>query len=169
MSPRDRRLAVDLAQMTELTDRGELTFRVSGNPPDRYEAMFSVPGLARDEAGRLTVRRLHRCEIYLHREYPRRPPVVTWQTPIFHPNILPPARNGGVCLGSWSPSEGLADVCARLVELVSYRDFNAGDALDVEAAAWVRAHDVRPGTPVADLAGLAVDPEVAISAAGMAS
>src|SRR5262249_20234962 len=30
----------------------------------------------------------HRVEIMLNAEYPRRAPIVTWQTPIFQPNIL---------------------------------------------------------------------------------
>src|SRR5581483_7619556 len=136
--------------------RDEFDFRCEGSPPERYEVMFSVAGLARSGTGQLVVRRLHRCALYLHLDYPRRPPVISWLTPVFHPNLLPPQRNGGVCIGQWSAAEGLGDLCLRLRDLVSYRALNAFDALDVEAGLWAREHEVRPGANPADLALLPV-------------
>lgn len=157
MSPRERRLRSDLRQLQELADGGALAFRSDGDPPARYVVLLTTPGLARaDDGGEaLAVRELHRVALYLHREYPRRPPVVEWLTPVFHPNLLGPERNGGVCIGSWSAAESLADLCLRLRELVAWRAFNVGDALDPEAAAWAREHDVRPGDDIATLARLA--------------
>lgn len=163
MSPRERRLFSDMRLMEQLADRGELAFRADGSPAERYEVMFSVPGLGRNKAGELAVRRLHRCEIYLHRDYPRRPPVVTWLTPVFHPNLLSPERNGGVCIGSWSPSESLADLCLRLRDLASYRSLNAYDALDTEAGAWVRRHDIRAGADVEEIVQLPLEEEMHIT------
>jgi ubiquitin-protein ligase len=128
--------------------------------------MISAPGIAPGETGGVRVRRLHRCTIYLHADYPRRPPVITWETPIVHPNILSPSRNGGVCLGSWSASESLADVVQRLIDMVSFRSFNPADALDKEAAAWVLEHRVKPGVDVEALVARATaDPEVVIRTA----
>jgi ubiquitin-protein ligase len=164
-TPRDRRLLSDLRQMEELAARGQLTFRTEGNPPELYHVMVSAPGLALSD-GALAVRQLHRFDAYLHRDYPRRPPVVTWQTPVFHPNLLGPERNGGVCIGSWSASESLADLCARLCDLVTYRSLNPGDALNADAGAWALEHDVRPGSDVADLAGLALGAPPAIGRPG---
>lgn len=161
MSPRSRRLLSDLRQMEELAADADVAFRTEGHPPEVYHLMLSAPGLALDD-GRLSVRNLHRCSLYLHLDYPRRPPVVTWLTPIFHPNILGPERNGGVCLGSWSAAESLPDLCMRLRNLVSYRSVNAADALNVEAAEWARRNNVEPGTDVHALAHLAVD-DTAIS------
>jgi ubiquitin-protein ligase len=163
-SPRERRLASDLRQMTELAASGALAFRSEGDPPERYRVLVTVPGLARsgDELG---VRDLHRFETYLHRDYPRRPPLVQWLTPVFHPNLLGPERNGGVCIGSWSASESLADLCLRLRELVAWRALNADDALDPEAAAWAREHDVPAGADVAALARLGA-PRTAVAVAG---
>jgi ubiquitin-protein ligase len=146
MTPRERRLLSDLRQMEELARGDEIAFRAEGTLPEKYEVMFSVRGLARDSDGQLALRGLHRCALYLHLDYPRRPPVVAWLTPVFHPNLLPPSRNGGVCIGSWSAAESLADLCLRLRDLVSYRSLNFHDALDAEAGAWAERHDVQPGT-----------------------
>ncbi len=150
-SPRDRRLLSDLRQMEQLADAGTLAFRSEGHPPERYRVLLTGPGLAR-EGDRLVVRELHRFEAYLHRDYPRKPPVVTWLTPVFHPNVLGPEHHGGVCIGSWSAAESLADLCVRLRDLITYRALNADDALDQEAGAWAREHAVRPGSDVARLA-----------------
>jgi ubiquitin-protein ligase len=167
MSPRSRRLLSDLWQMEELADDGGVTFRTEGNPPEVYHVMLTGSGLVLGDDGRLTVRDLHRCDIYLHLDYPRRPPVVTWLTPIFHPNILGPERNGGVCLGSWSAAESLADLCVRLRDLVTYRSINAGDALNTDAAGWIRRNDVRPGGDVRTLASLVVDDAVSVRLVGV--
>jgi hypothetical protein len=157
-------LLSDLRQMDELASGGELVFRAEGSPPETYHVMFNVPGLARASDGALVVRALHRCTLYLHRDYPRRPPVVTWLTPVFHPNLLSPERNGGVCIGNWSASESIADLCQRLRDLVSYRSLNAHDALDQEAGAWATANAVQAGTPVSELALLPV-PDAALASA----
>ncbi len=152
MTPRQRRLAADLDHMRELAGRGAVSFRTEGDPPEVYHLMISAPGLARNADGEVAVRRLHRCTAYLHLDYPRRPPVFTWLTPVLHPNILPPERNGGVCIGAWSAGESLADLVQRVVDLVSYRAFNVGDALDPDAAAWVLEAGFAPGDDVAALA-----------------
>jgi ubiquitin-protein ligase len=138
MSPRARRLYADHNAMVDLAARGETEFRCEGNPPEEYQVAFHRKGLCRDATGDLAVRHLHRARIQLHLDYPRLPPVVTWQTPIFHPNILPPERHGGVCIGAWSASESLADLCDRLGRMIAYESFNVADALDGEAAQWAR-------------------------------
>ncbi|MEA2410708.1 MAG: hypothetical protein QOC77_1269 [Thermoleophilaceae bacterium] len=166
MGPRDRRLLSDLRSMEELADQGKLTFRTEGNPPETYHVMLSAPGLAPAGDG-LAVRHLHRFDAYLHIEYPRRPPIVTWLTPVFHPNLLGPERNGGVCIGSWSSAESLADLCLRIEALVRYQSFNADDALNRSAAAWVSEHGVQPGASVDQLAAipLAAEPAVEVMSA----
>jgi ubiquitin-protein ligase len=145
VNPRLRRLAADLGHMRALAQEGVVSFRTEGDPPDTYHLLIAEPGLARAASGAITVRGIHRCTAYLHLDYPRRPPVLVWATPIVHPNILPPERNGGVCIGTWSAGESLADLIRRVTELVSYRAFNVDDALDVEAADWVRSRSVAPG------------------------
>ena len=78
--------------------------------------------------------------------------MLSWLTPILHPNILPPERNGGVCIGAWSAGESLADLVERVVDLVGYRSFNVNDALDPATAAWLREAGIEPGEDVTELA-----------------
>jgi ubiquitin-protein ligase len=169
MTPRDRRLLSDLRGMEEAASAGRLTFRSEGDPPELYHVMLTAPGLEIDANRLLRVRRLHRFDLYLHRDYPRRPPVATWLTAVFHPNILGPDRNGGVCIGDWSAAESLADLCDRLASLVSYRSFNADDALDREAAAWAVHHAVRPGTAPEQLTTLPVEGAFTVTTGGLAA
>ena len=152
MTPRARRLVSDLRSMESLAEMGTIAMQGEGAPPDRYRVMFNVAGLHLVDS-KATVRETHRCEIYLHRDYPRRPPVVTWESPVFHPNLLGPERNGGVCLGSWSASESLGDLCLRLRDLVSYRSFNCADALNNDAAEWVTRERISPGLDLRSVEG----------------
>ena len=139
--------------MHELAAEGVVTFRAEGDPPEGYELLISAPGVSCDAAGIVVARGIHRCAIYLHLDYPRRPPVVAWQTPIMHPNILPPQRNGGVCIGSWGAGESLADLTRRLVDLVTYRAFNINDALNVPACLFVAARGMVRGGDLQTLIG----------------
>jgi hypothetical protein len=148
VNPRARRLFADHAGMVELAGQDVIDFTCEGSPPEEYHVAFDQPGLSLDRDGQLVVRRLHRARVQLHLDYPRLPPLLTWQTPIFHPNILPPERHGGVCIGSWTPSESLADLCRRLARMIAYESFNISDALHVEAAAWAREHDINQGDDV---------------------
>lgn len=145
----------DLYQMREISQSDGLSFEAKGDPPEAYEVEITTPGLALD-GRRLVERDRHRFEIYLHRDYPRRPPVITWQTPIYHPNLLGPDRNGGVCIGSWRASESLADLMGRLVDLVSYRSFSLEDALDTDAASWVQRFSLKPGFDIREVLGVDV-------------
>jgi ubiquitin-protein ligase len=167
VSPRHRRLLADLAQMHELATRTpQISFLAEGDPPETYQLMLNAAGLARRGTGELVVRQVHRCAIYLHDDYPRRPPVITWLTPIVHPNILPPNRNGGVCIGSWSASESLADLTSRLFDLVAYRSFNLEDALDRDAAAIVSSLAIAPGADLARaLSGVSLVSELEVEVA----
>jgi hypothetical protein len=140
--PRLRRLHADLAAMIELVRASErVTMTHSGNPPVRYQVTYTCRGLYRP-TGAAEPQTLdhHEADFYLHRDYPRRPPQIVWRTPIFHPNILSSEQGGGVCIGSWTPSESLADLVVRVGEMIQYREYNADDVLNREAAAWAAEH-----------------------------
>lgn len=156
MTPRDRRLISDRLQMEDLAGQGRISFTSEGDPPELYHVEFGAPGVACKD-GLLVATNLHRCDAYLHRDYPRRPPVFVWKTPVFHPNLLGPERNGGVCIGSWSPSESLSDLTLRLVDLVSWNSFNSDDALDLDAAHWAKSHSIEPGVSMDRLVGSTVE------------
>src|SRR5207244_605379 len=110
-----------------------------------------APGLALGEDGVPRAQTEHRVACYLHLDYPRHAPLLVWQTPIFHPNILGPDRHGAVCLGSWSASESLADLCRRLTELAAWRSFALADALNRQAADWAAERALSPGCDVSEV------------------
>lgn len=155
MNPRQRRLTTDLEQMNLIAARDQISFKANGNPPESYEVRLKARGLALD-GRRLVERDEHRFQVYLHNDYPRRPPVITWQTPVYHPNLLGPERNGGVCIGAWRASEGLADLMKRIEDLVSYRSFSLSDALDTDAASWVSRFSLVPGFDIEEVLGVDV-------------
>lgn len=145
--------------MRKVSERDNFKFEAEGDPPESYEVEIKAPGLALN-GRRLVERDDHRFKVYLHRDYPRRPPVITWQTPIYHPNLLGPERNGGVCIGAWRASESLPDLIERLADLVSYRSFSLEDALDTDAASWARRFSLKPGFDFREVLGTDVkEPE----------
>lgn len=112
-----------------------------GEPPELYvvtyhcKGLMRVPGMAQP-----SISTFHQIEVYLHANYPRQQPRLTCLTEIFHPNILSRSRNGGVCIGAWSPAELLPELCLRIGDMIVYRSYNPDDPLDLEAAAWARRY-----------------------------
>jgi len=141
-NPRLRRLHADLAAVIELMRASDLVAAsYAGNPPDRYRILYRCRGLYLPEAAsEPELLDHHEADFYLHRDYPRRPPQIIWRTQIFHPNIISGENGGGVCIGSWTPSESLADLVLRVGEMIQYRLYNPDDLLNREAAAWAEAH-----------------------------
>ncbi len=154
-SPRMRRLWADHSTMLRLAALSSLIdVAAEGEPPDRYIVTYHCAGLARRPGQkRPALRKHHICEVYLHRDYPGRPPVLSFCTPIFHPNIMPPEKGGTVCIGAWTPGESLTDLIIRVGEMIQYNNYDLDDALNTEAIPWVRRNqhllpvDRRPLAP----------------------
>lgn len=138
MDARQRRLKSDLALVRELCAQSNLIeVETVGNSSDRLLVRMHCRGLMWLPGSAVpSITTEHRCEVSLHSTYPRFPPRIQWLTEIFHPNILPPSRNGGVCIGRWSPSETLDRLLVRICEMVQYKNYSTSDALNLEAAAW---------------------------------
>ena len=139
---RNRRLQAELQKLMQLNDMSDLiqVEPVRGQL-DRYAVTFNCRGLMWPEgAAGPAITARHQCEIYLHLDFPRKPPQIKWLTEIFHPNILPPRQNGGVCIGSWTPAETLDHLVVRLFEMVQMKNYSVHDALDLRAAAWAKQH-----------------------------
>ena len=71
--------------------------------------MRQVPGPA-IVGGDVIDRREHRLKIVITEDYPYEKPIVRWETPIFHPNIMLPRDGGYVCtklLDTWNFSSNL--------------------------------------------------------------
>jgi hypothetical protein len=118
---------------------GAFAFEAAGDPPDRYTVEFAAPGFALDADRAVVTRPNHRFDAYLHVDYPRQAPLLRWRTPVHHPNVLSPGRGGHVCLATWAPSFGLADVCRRLRAFVSLEDWEESGVIDPVAAEFAAA------------------------------
>jgi ubiquitin-protein ligase len=147
MTPRERRL---LADATDLRGLESETVEIAspGPAPERYTITVHGPGLEPGGDGP-RLRDEHQFDVYLPLGYPRRPPVVVWQSPIFHPNILPPTEQGCVCIEDWLPSRSLLEVCLQLVGMATYTVFDLEHPLNRKAADWVRAGGLVPGDDLA--------------------
>ena len=157
---RERRLKTDWDKMKQLQTSSDLIrFAMEGMNLDKYIITFSCKGLAwLDGAKAPSVTIHHKCQIYLHLTYPRTPPQVRWLTEIFHPNILPPQQNGGVCIGGWTPAETLDQLCVRIGEMVQMKNYSVNDPLNLVAASWVRGNEDK--FPVDHRAILKPEPEI---------
>jgi peroxin-4 len=74
-------------------------------------------------------------------DYPLNPPLMTFVTKIFHPNVL--FRSGEICLDilkkEWSPAWGLQAACRAIVSLLN--DPAADSPLNCDAGNMLRAGD----------------------------
>ena len=142
-SPRDRRLQADFKSVQQLSRESSIFgFVVSGTAHQQYRLLFNGKGLARDPAGRIGLANQHEVIVELGAAYPRMMPQLTWQTPIFHPNI---SNNGVVCLGGygahWVPSLMLDQLCGMLWDMIRYRNFDTDSPYNRDAALWIRAQN----------------------------
>lgn len=139
---RVKRLFAEWERMQMLNSNSKLiTIESYGNPPEKYIITYHCKGLIWIEGNSgPSISHRHQIEMYLHKDFPRLPPQLKCLTNIFHPNILPSHKNGGVCIGNWSPAETLDQLCLRIGEMIQYRNYNINDALDIEAARWSAKH-----------------------------
>lgn len=148
MTRKEIRMKNDFEEMLKLQgDSSIVAFQVTGNPPSRYILTFHCPGIRMDGNGKPTIIQEHHCEIALGAQYPSQAPDVTWQSPIFHPNI----KLQAVChSGQWAPSWSLAEFVSELADMARYVKYNLQSPLDTKAADWARRNlnlfplDIRP-------------------------
>ncbi len=135
MTPRIRRLNADFTRIRSLFKDHPFIKLIDaeGAPPEKYTFEFTLKGLAPGEKDGFTVSDRHAAEVFLPRDYPRRPPFCRMITPVFHPNIDP----GKICIGDhWSAGESLAHLIARIGEMICYQSYNIKSPLNGKAAAW---------------------------------
>jgi len=115
-----------------------LEFQATGVPPTEYHFTCKLKGLQMDSTGEKAIAsEVHRFQLRLCPYYPSEPPDVTWQTPIFHPNI----RGQAVCHSQqWSPAWSLADFVIELGDMIRMDKFNVKSPLDRKAAAFAEKH-----------------------------
>lgn len=136
MNRKEIRMKNDYEEMLKLdAESSIIDFQASGAPPTRYLLSFHCPGIALGPDGAPVMIQEHRCQIILGAQYPSQPPDVTWQTPIYHPNI----KLQAVChSGQWAPSWSLAEFVSELADMARYVKFNLQSPLDTKAAEWAR-------------------------------
>jgi ubiquitin-protein ligase len=135
MLPRLRRLQSDSETVTRLFANHPRIRLVStdGQPPDRYQFLVQVSGLAPEGAAGFRAIQEHRIEVYLPADYPRRPPVCRMLSPVYHPNIDPQK----ICIGDhWSAGQSVAQLVVRIAEMICFQSYNLKSPLNAAAAAW---------------------------------
>ncbi len=155
MTPaRLRRLQADHEQMQKAFSEHHhiRLIRAEGEPPEKYLLEFRLRSLVPADENHQHVRTVHRAEVFLPLEYPRRPPFCRMTTPIFHPNIDPQK----ICIGDhWSAGQSLAQLVVRIGEMLCYQSYNVKSPLNGQAAAWAEQNMTRLPLDRADLnAGL---------------
>ncbi len=135
MNPRIRRLIADQQQMAAVFLRHPLirVIHTEGNPVEKYVVEFHVLGLVPVGENSFTPGQVHRAEIFLPLDYPRRQPLCRMLTPVFHPNIDPQK----ICIGDhWSAGQTLPQLVIRIAEMIAYQSYNVKSPLNAQAAAW---------------------------------
>lgn len=135
MSPRLRRLQADYDRVVSaFADHPHIKFiQAEGNPPEKYTFEFHVNGLTPATQTSGAPANVHRAEVFLPLDYPRRPPFCRMTTPVFHPNIDPQK----ICIGDhWSAGESLVQLMVRIAEMIAYQSYNVKSPLNGDAAAW---------------------------------
>ncbi|MDR0778235.1 MAG: hypothetical protein LBE48_02190 [Methanomassiliicoccaceae archaeon] len=82
--------------------------------------MSNIPAYAKISDRIVTVKD-HRYRLIINEEYPFEKPRAKWETPIFHPNIMPPEDGGYVCIKSldvWSFGSTLLSFIKSIEHLV---------------------------------------------------
>jgi hypothetical protein len=115
---------------------------VRGAPPTlptEYELEFTQRSLraSPQDGGEPVEIDRHVVLIRLPPDFPEKPPIVYWLTPVFHPNIFPsypcdlsreyPMRRGLVCLGvlaeEYLPGMDFGDLVHTLIAIAAYRNY----------------------------------------------
>jgi ubiquitin-protein ligase len=107
--------------------------------------MRGVPGPVWKD-GRVTSASTHRFTMKITDEYPYHKPIVIWETPIFHPNIMTPEDGGFVCtklLDEWSFNANLLLFIQGLETLLS--NPNSDNAYISDSQALLRPPLAAPG------------------------
>ena len=152
MDPRLRRLAADFKQVSDAF-AAHTRIRIvetAGKPPERYVVEYRVSGLVPLGDVDFEMGSVHRAEIFLPRDYPRRPPYCRMTTPVYHPNIDPQK----ICIGDhWSAGQRLADLIIRIGEMITYQSYNVKSPLNAKAAAWAEQNTAKLPLERVDLVG----------------
>jgi len=113
--------------------------------------LLRVPGPSQSEQ-KIVSRYIHRLQIIITEDYPYERPIVKWQTPVFHPNIMSPKDGGYVCtklLENWDFRSNLATFIKGIEILLAHPNPENPFGSDscTRAAEYFRNHRYLPGVP----------------------
>ncbi|MEC9092106.1 MAG: ubiquitin-conjugating enzyme E2 [Planctomycetota bacterium] len=141
LSPRERRVNSDLRALQKLVCESDIfDYELIGTSKEVYRVFFRGNGLWKPgSSNKVLLRDTHEVTITLTSVYPRMIPELTWQTPVFHPNI---SASGVVCLGGyathWVPGLMLDALCQMLWDMVRFKNFDTESPYNREAAIWTK-------------------------------
>jgi len=134
MNPRLRRLQSDYDLVREVfSGHPHVGIEPLGSrlPPESYRVEFRLRGLYLN-GDQPDYRDVHHAEIMLPLRYPAEKPYVVPLAPVFHPNI----REYFCIADYWAAGTTLADVVAKLGDMIQWRVYNPASPLDAIAAKW---------------------------------
>ncbi len=106
---------------------------LEGNPPEKYEVIYTITGMHKDSAGTIQPAGTHSVTITIPFGFPHFPPSCTPNSPIFHPDFDPAA----ICIGDfWDQDKSLSDLIVFIGQLISGENFSTDNAFNEEAASW---------------------------------
>ncbi len=151
MRPRLRRLTADFECVQRaFADHPHVELAsTDGDPPDRYLFRMRIPGLELPQTEEEpALKHEHAVEVILPLEYPRRPPFCRMRSTVYHPNI----DATKICIGDhWSAGQSLAQLVARIGEMICFQSYNIKSPLNADAAAWTEGTATRFPLLEADL------------------
>ncbi|MGA2499597.1 MAG: ubiquitin-conjugating enzyme E2 [Tepidisphaeraceae bacterium] len=151
MTPRLRRLVADQVHVSRVFESHPRIRIVGteGEPPEKYTVEFQVRAMVPGAGDARIVGEVHRAEVFLSLDYPRRPPLCRMITPVFHPNIDPQK----ICIGDhWNAGQSLAELIVRIGEMLCFQSYNVKSPLNAQAAMWAETNQSQLPLERVDLA-----------------
>ena len=106
-----------------------------GNPPEQYEASYTIQGIYKDDGGRIQHASNHIVSITIPFGFPHFPPSCKPKTPIFHPDFDPAA----ICLGDfWQHDRSISELILFIGKMISGELYSKENTFNEQAALWYR-------------------------------
>jgi ubiquitin-protein ligase len=106
---------------------------IKGDPPDRYEIIYTVAGMHKTNKGQVVESSNHSVELAVPFGFPHFPPSCKPKSDIFHPDFDPAA----ICLGDyWNHDRSLSDLIVHIGQMINGEFYSTTNAFNEEAAEW---------------------------------